>query len=179
MPPYAWFTSFAPADDPQVAVAVMIQKAPGTERGEIAGGALGGPIAKAVMEAVIDRERQDRPERFADDAERYRLDSRIATGGMGEVWRATDTRLGRTVAVKLLKAEYADDATFRSRFDVRGPARRRAPPPGRRRRLRLRRGEPPTARRHALPGDGAGRRPAALGADRARTGRWTPTRCAT
>ncbi len=51
--PYAWFTSFAPADDPQVAVAVMIQKAPGTARGEIAGGALGGPIAKAVMEAVI------------------------------------------------------------------------------------------------------------------------------
>ena len=41
------------ADDPQVAVAVMIQRAPGTERGEIAGGALGGPIAKAVMEAVI------------------------------------------------------------------------------------------------------------------------------
>jgi penicillin-binding protein A len=53
VPPYAWFTSFAPADDPQVAVAVMIQKAPGTARGEIAGGALGGPIAKAVMEAVI------------------------------------------------------------------------------------------------------------------------------
>ena len=53
-PPYAWFTSFAPADDPQVAVAVMIQKAPGTEEGEIAGGALGGPIAKAVMEAVIE-----------------------------------------------------------------------------------------------------------------------------
>jgi peptidoglycan glycosyltransferase len=54
VPPYAWFTSFAPADDPQVAVAVMIQSAPGTEDGEIAGGALGGPIAKAVMEAVIE-----------------------------------------------------------------------------------------------------------------------------
>ena len=52
--PYAWFTSFAPAEDPDVAVAVMIQSAPGTDRGEIAGGALGGPIAKAVMEAVID-----------------------------------------------------------------------------------------------------------------------------
>ncbi len=52
--PYAWFTSFAPAEDPEVAVAVMIESAPGTERGEIAGGALGGPIAKAVMEAVID-----------------------------------------------------------------------------------------------------------------------------
>ena len=52
-PPYAWFVSFAPADDPQVAVAVMIESVPGADTGEIAGGALGGPIAKAVMEAVI------------------------------------------------------------------------------------------------------------------------------
>jgi penicillin-binding protein A len=50
--PYAWFVSFAPADDPKVAVAVMIQKAD-IPRGEIAGGLLGGPIAKAVMEAVL------------------------------------------------------------------------------------------------------------------------------
>jgi eukaryotic-like serine/threonine-protein kinase len=55
---------------------------------------------------------------FADEARRYRLDSRIATGGMGEVWRATDTVLGRTVAVKLLKTEYADNASFRSRFET-------------------------------------------------------------
>jgi peptidoglycan glycosyltransferase len=52
VPPYAWFVSFAPAQDPEVAVAVVIQKA-GIERGEIAGGTWGGPIAKAVMEAVI------------------------------------------------------------------------------------------------------------------------------
>jgi serine/threonine-protein kinase len=55
---------------------------------------------------------------FADDARRYRLDSRIATGGMGEVWRATDTVLNREVAVKVLKHEYADDPTFRSRFET-------------------------------------------------------------
>ncbi len=60
----------------------------------------------------------DGEERFADDARRYRLDSRLATGGMGEVWRGTDTTLGRTVAVKLLKAEYAEDATFRRRFET-------------------------------------------------------------
>ncbi|CAB4713325.1 MAG: penicillin-binding protein 2 [Actinobacteria bacterium] len=53
VPPYAWFVSFAPADDPQVAVAIMIQKAPGIIRDDIAGGLLGGPIAKAIMEAVI------------------------------------------------------------------------------------------------------------------------------
>jgi peptidoglycan glycosyltransferase len=52
-PPYAWYVSFAPADDPQVAVAVMIESVPGQETDEIAGGLLGGPIAKAVMEAVI------------------------------------------------------------------------------------------------------------------------------
>ncbi len=56
-------------------------------------------------------------ERYADDARRYRLESRIATGGMGEVWRATDTTLGRDVAVKLLKPEYADDPTFVTRFE--------------------------------------------------------------
>ena len=50
--PYAWFVSFAPADNPEVAVAVMIQNAD-IDRSEIAGGLLGGPIAKAVMEAVI------------------------------------------------------------------------------------------------------------------------------
>jgi peptidoglycan glycosyltransferase len=51
-PPYAWFTSFAPADDPQVAVAVMIESAD-IPRDEVAGGTYGGPIAKAVMQAVI------------------------------------------------------------------------------------------------------------------------------
>ena len=53
---------------------------------------------------------------YADPAERYRLEERIATGGMGEVWRATDTVLARPVAVKLLKQEYADDGDFRARF---------------------------------------------------------------
>ncbi|GAA1966843.1 serine/threonine-protein kinase [Amycolatopsis minnesotensis] len=49
-------------------------------------------------------------------AERYRLTSRIAVGGMGEVWQANDTRLDRTVAVKVLKAELSGDAEFLHRF---------------------------------------------------------------
>ena len=51
-PPYAWFTGFAPADNPKVAVAVLVQSS-NTDRSEIAGGTLAGPIAKAMMEAVI------------------------------------------------------------------------------------------------------------------------------
>jgi serine/threonine-protein kinase len=56
---------------------------------------------------------------------RYRLESRIALGGMGEVWRASDETLGREVAVKLLKAEYAEDPTFVERFraEARNTAR--------------------------------------------------------
>ncbi|MDT7724782.1 MAG: eukaryotic-like serine/threonine-protein kinase [Actinomycetota bacterium] len=49
-------------------------------------------------------------------AERYKLTSRIAVGGMGEVWQASDTRLDRTVAVKVLKAELSDDPEFLHRF---------------------------------------------------------------
>ena len=54
----------------------------------------------------------------ADSGERYERGARIATGGMGEVWRARDTVLGREVAVKVLKQEFADDPTFRARFEA-------------------------------------------------------------
>ncbi|MEO7397433.1 MAG: serine/threonine-protein kinase, partial [Ilumatobacteraceae bacterium] len=48
--------------------------------------------------------------------ERYRLDHRLATGGMGEVWSATDTVLLREVAVKILKDELVDFEDFLERF---------------------------------------------------------------
>lgn len=51
-PPYAWFVSFAPADDPQVAVAVLVEDA-GVARDAVSGSGLAAPIAKRVMEAVI------------------------------------------------------------------------------------------------------------------------------
>ncbi len=53
-PPYAWFVSFAPADNPKVAVAVLVQDA-GVARDAISGSGLAAPIAKAVMEAVINQ----------------------------------------------------------------------------------------------------------------------------
>lgn len=47
---------------------------------------------------------------------RFQLTSRIAIGGMGEVWRAKDQILGRTVAIKVLKEEYTGDPGFLQRF---------------------------------------------------------------
>ena len=47
---------------------------------------------------------------------RYELQSRIAIGGMGEVWQATDLVIGRQVAIKILKDEYLGDPGFLERF---------------------------------------------------------------
>ena len=47
---------------------------------------------------------------------RYRLDGAIASGGMADVWRATDMQLRREVAVKLLRSSVADDKTVAERF---------------------------------------------------------------
>jgi serine/threonine-protein kinase len=47
---------------------------------------------------------------------RYTLTERIAAGGMGEVWAATDTVLGRTVAVKLLNPALSQQSGFLERF---------------------------------------------------------------
>ena len=53
-------------------------------------------------------------------ADRYELSSRIAVGGMGEVWKASDRVIGRTVAVKILKAELVDAPGFLERFRAEG-----------------------------------------------------------
>ncbi len=50
--PHAWFTGFAPADDPKVAVAVIVEHG-GSTGNEATGGKVAAPIAKAVMQAVL------------------------------------------------------------------------------------------------------------------------------
>jgi peptidoglycan glycosyltransferase len=53
-PPHAWFIGFAPANDPQVAVAVLVEDG-GSLGSDATGGKLAAPIAQAVMRAVLHR----------------------------------------------------------------------------------------------------------------------------
>lgn len=48
---------------------------------------------------------------------KYELQKRLAHGGMGEVWKALDTQLGRYVAIKLLRTDVQDNPEFAQRFE--------------------------------------------------------------
>jgi eukaryotic-like serine/threonine-protein kinase len=61
---------------------------------------------------------------------RYRLESLIAAGGMGEVWRADDQVLDRRVAVKLLRPEYVHDPVILARFRAEAHYVGQLPHPG-------------------------------------------------
>src|SRR5271168_3997202 len=55
----------------------------------------------------------DLPERFGP----YQVEGRLGAGGMGQVYRARDTRLGREVAVKVITHDKADDPGLQARFE--------------------------------------------------------------
>ncbi len=46
----------------------------------------------------------------------YDVTALLGEGGMGQVWQATDTQLGRQVALKILPDAFADDAERLARF---------------------------------------------------------------
>ena len=64
------------------------------------------PVGTAVTDALVGR--------IVDG--RYRVESRLARGGMATVYEATDLRLDRTVALKIMHPGLADDSDFVSRF---------------------------------------------------------------
>ena len=49
-------------------------------------------------------------------AGRYRLERKLGSGGIADVWLAEDQELGRRVAVKILHERYANDEQFVERF---------------------------------------------------------------
>ncbi|WP_435112108.1 serine/threonine-protein kinase [Nocardiopsis synnemataformans] len=53
-------------------------------------------------------------------SDRYRLEEQVGSGGMGTVWKATDTLLNRPVAVKLLHPSQMAEPTARERFRTEG-----------------------------------------------------------
>ncbi|MDN5893479.1 MAG: protein kinase, partial [Nocardioides sp.] len=55
--------------------------------------------------------------RIGETFDRYRIDSQVGFGGMGVVLAATDLRLGRQVALKVIAAQHADNEEFRLRFE--------------------------------------------------------------
>src|SRR5262245_4052707 len=57
----------------------------------------------------------------------YEIVAAVGAAGMGEVYRARDTRLQRTVAIKVLSRHLASDPQFRERFDREVPPPRRPP----------------------------------------------------
>ncbi len=114
----AWFIGFAPADDPQIAIAASV------ECTEQFGDDVAAPIFRDVAESLLKANERIRPRRsrWPEVSEgsvvdgRYRVLRRIGAGGMADVWLAEDTHLQRQVALKVLHRRFAQDREFVERF---------------------------------------------------------------
>lgn len=80
-----------------------------------------GPVTVSVSHDPLEGALLDR---------RYRVQTRIATGGMSTVYRGLDTRLDRPVALKVMDSRYAGDEQFLTRFRLEARAAARLSEPG-------------------------------------------------
>ena len=87
----------------------------------------------------------------------YRILSLLGAGGMGEVYRARDTKLGRDVAIKILPSVFTSDAERRARFEREARVLATLNHP-RRPDARAGRRRPPFALRLERADDGSGKR---------------------
>ncbi len=149
-----WLIAFAPAEDPQIAVAATLEPCMGCFGGHrCRAGGHGRRWTHSADEA---------PSRTA-IGDRYTLIQRVGSGGMADVWSADDSMLGRVVALKFLHERFGADEQFVERFRREAQVGGRASAPERRLRLR-----PRGSRRPPLHRDGVRAGSLAEGSDRPR-----------